>query len=68
MVEIASSAWANISFHAMNTVFLVIEFVFGRMRLHWGYLLFCLMVMSFYLALDYVVHAVDNVWGTHLPP
>jgi hypothetical protein len=52
----------------MNTVFLVIEFVFGRMRLHWGYLLFCLMVMSFYLALDYVVHAVDNVWGTHLPP
>ena len=48
--------------HILNTVFLVIELVLGRLRLYWGYLIPCVAILGMYLGLAYLVHTVDNVW------
>ena len=50
--------------HAMNTAFLVLEFLFGRVRLHLGYWIFCVITLGLYLGLAYLVHDTQNIWGT----
>ena len=59
-----SVAWTNVSVHAMNTVFLVIELTFGILRLYWGYWIFVIITIELYLGLAYLVHTVDHIWGT----
>lgn len=56
------NAWTNISMHALNTVFLVIELIFGRLRLYWGYWIFTIITLGLYLGLAYLVHSVDHIW------
>jgi len=47
----------------LNTVFLVIEFIFGRNRLYIGYSIFCVLILGLYLGQVYLVHDVQGIWG-----
>jgi hypothetical protein len=51
--------------HALNTVFLVVELIFGRLRLYWGYWIFVIITLALYLGLAYLVHTVDHIWGMY---
>jgi len=61
---ILTVAWNNISFHALNTVFAVTEVVMGRVPMPWGYLLLCVITLGLYLGLAYMVHSIQNWYGT----
>lgn len=56
------TTWSNVSFHILNTVLLLAELVFGRLRLYWGYLIPCVVVLAAYLGLAYLAHATQGVW------
>jgi len=62
---ILSVAWNNISFHALNTVFVVVELVSCRVPMPWGYLPLCVITLGLYLGLTYLVHNVQNFYGTY---
>jgi len=54
------NSWNNISFHALNTVFAVVEVAIGRVPMPWGYLLPCVVTLGLYLGLAYMVHRIQN--------
>jgi hypothetical protein len=49
--------------HMLNTVFLLVELIFGRVRLYWGYIIFDVITLGLYLGMAYLVHSVQNIWG-----
>jgi hypothetical protein len=49
----------------MNSAFPVIELIFGRLRLYWGYWIFAIITLELYLGLAYLVHTVDHTWGMY---
>ena len=57
-------AWKNITFHAPNAVFVVIEVTICRVPMPWGHLLLCVITLGLYLGLAYLVHAIQNWYGT----
>jgi len=63
---IPAVAWNNISFHALNTVFAVVEVAIGRVPMPWGYLLPCVVTLGLYLGLAYMVHRIQDWYGTSL--
>jgi len=56
------NSWNNISFHALNTVFVVIEVMSCRVPMPWGYLPLCVITLGLYLGLAYLVHAVQDFY------
>jgi len=56
------TAWSNVTFHILNTVFLLTEFIFGRTRLYVGYSILCIVILGFYLGMVYLVHDVQSIW------
>ncbi|PVF93865.1 hypothetical protein CPB86DRAFT_818431 [Serendipita vermifera] len=55
-------SWSNVSLHIFNAVFLLVEFIFGRVQLYWGYLILDLITMALYLGLAYLVHSIQGIW------
>lgn len=62
---IRSVAWNNISFHALNTVFVVIEVVSCRVPMPWGYFPLCVITLGLYLIFTYVIHATQHWYGKY---
>ncbi|KAG8790931.1 hypothetical protein FRC17_008833 [Serendipita sp. 399] len=46
----------------MNSVLVIIEFLFGRVRLYLGYWIVCIIVLALYLGMAYLVHETQNIW------
>ncbi|KAG8844560.1 hypothetical protein FRB91_002532 [Serendipita sp. 411] len=55
-------SWSNIAFHALNSVLLLVELIFGRVRLYLGYWIVCAIVLALYLGMAYLVHSVQDIW------
>ncbi|PVF93866.1 hypothetical protein CPB86DRAFT_789617 [Serendipita vermifera] len=60
--ETPFTSWANVTMHILNTVFLLVELIFGRVRLYWGYVIFDVITLGLYLGMAYLVHSVQNIW------
>ncbi|KDQ06808.1 hypothetical protein BOTBODRAFT_39349 [Botryobasidium botryosum FD-172 SS1] len=57
------NAWENISFHAMNSGFVVLEIFLGRMGPSpWSHLPFLVLMLAGYLGVAYVTHATQGFY------
>ncbi|KAG8861072.1 hypothetical protein FRC20_011527 [Serendipita sp. 405] len=55
-------SWSNISFHALNSVLVLVELIFGRVRLYLGYWITCIILLALYLGMAYLVHSTQGIW------